>query len=82
MMKKVNFKYSKMGQKSDRQVLVIEEKDDFIAGIDFTHLTVDKANSLMSMAKNPTAEFNPAGYMDAFRKFTKKNMTFVKEEIL
>ncbi len=81
-MKKVNFKYNKMGQKSDRQVLVIEEKDDFIAGIDFTHLTADKANSLMSMVQSRTTEFNPEGYMSAFRKFTKKNMTFVKEEIL
>jgi len=81
-MKKVNFKYNKMGQKTDRQVLVIEEKDDFIAGIDFTHLTTDKANSLLSMAKSSSTEFNPDAYMGAFRKFTKKNMTFVQEEIL
>lgn len=81
-MKEVNFKYEKNGKQTERKVLVIEEKDDFIAGIDYTHLTNDKANSLRAMAKSKTDEFDPKNYMDAFRRFNRSKVSNLKEEIL
>jgi len=80
-MKEVNFKYlNKRGQKSERRVLVVEDTVDFIEGIDLTRLPEDKAKSAVSMAKGNN--FSTDGFMDAYRKFNKKNMTGIKEELL
>ena len=82
-MKEVNFKYvNANGEKSDRRVLVIEDNAGYVEGIDYTHLTKDKATALRAMASSKTTEFDPKGYMDAYRRFNRKNMTNIKEEIL
>lgn len=80
-MKEVNFKYlNKRGQKSERRVLVVEDTVDFIEGIDLTRLPEDKAKNAVSMAKGNN--FSTDDFMDAYRKFSKKNMTGIKEELL
>lgn len=81
-MKVTNFNYSKDGKKTARKVLVLEDTDTSIAGIDFSHLSKEKANNLLKSVKAPNVELNTDPYMDAYRKFNKTNMTSIKEELL
>lgn len=80
-MKELNFKYlNKNGEKSDRKVIVIEDTNDYIEGIDLTRLPETKAKTAVSMAMS--SDFDPKNFMDAYRKFTKKSMTNVSEVVL
>ena len=75
-----NFKYKKDGVRTERRVLVIEDTDEFVAGIDFTHLSQKKTSSLNAMLKRNDVDTN--AFMTAYRRFNRKNISCLKEETI
>lgn len=69
------FKYNKSGEPAtDRKVLVLQETDDFVEGIDLGHLDQKEADELLALNEKVEA-FLKTVINKSYRRFKKGSMS-------
>ena len=72
-MKFRDFKYQKKnGEVNDYSLMILNETDTHLAGIDFNKLSVEEVEEVKKIQKEYEDKLNP--YLKAFRNFIKENI--------
>lgn len=78
-MKVTTFEYTKdNGETTNRELLVLEEGENFMKGIDLSKLGDEEKNKLLDAARELSKHINEN--MSSFRNFTRSKMKIDKEE--
>jgi len=68
-----DFKYQKKnGEVNDYSLMILNETDTHLAGIDFNKLSVEEVEEVKKIQKEYEDKLNP--YLKAFRNFIKENI--------
>ena len=80
-MKIMKFEYNKDGEKTDREVILLNKTKDYIDSIDLGHLTEKEQQEVKAIYKAYEEKLNP--FMEkALRRFSKSKMENLNEEKL
>lgn len=74
------FEYNKNDEKTFRKVLVLNQNNDSLEGIELKYLTEEEQQKLIRLQK--VYEENLKPFMKAYRKFLKEKMIMMNEEVL
>jgi len=79
-MKIYEFDYTKKdGEKTHREVMILNEKENYIDALDFGHLSKLEASRVAEIQEKYTQDMKPF-VEKAFRRFSKDGITDLKEE--